>query len=118
MPYGNPCSDGALPGGVSEAQYMPYCGNQCSVRLLIMVLLYFLWVWHHEYVVVVVVLPQMHSSTYGLTLMCLSYVVNSCGAMICHAPTYTVLKTHITKISELKLRCNVLSSRSDAYSIA
>ena len=62
-----------------------------------MMLLYLLWVWHHEYVVAVVVLSQKYSSTYGLTLMCLSYVANLSGAMIWPASTHTVLKMHITK---------------------
>ena len=68
-----------------------------------MVLLYFLRVQHHEYAVAVMVLSRKYSSTYGLTLMHLSYVANLSGAMIQHAPTHTVLKTCITKISELKL---------------
>ena len=49
-----------------------------------MVLLYFLQVWRHEYVAAVMVLSQMYSLTYGLTLMCLSYVANLCSAMIRH----------------------------------
>ena len=43
------------------------------------------------------VLSQKYSSTYGLTLMHLSYVANLSGAMIQCAPTHMVLKTHITK---------------------
>ena len=35
-----------------------------------MVLLYFLQVQHHEYAVAVMVLSQMYSLTYGLTLTC------------------------------------------------
>ena len=76
-----------------------------------MMLLYFLQVWHHEYAVAVMVLSRKYSSTYGLTLMCLSYVVNLSGATIRHAPMHMVLKMHITKISELKLWCNELSGR-------
>ena len=67
-----------------SAQYMPYCGNQHPVRLLIVVLLYFLRVQHHEYVVVVMVLSPKYSSTYCLTLMSLSYVANLNGAAIRH----------------------------------
>ena len=96
-PYGDPCGGDALPGGDSNTQYVLYCGNQRPARLLITVLLYFLWVRHHEYVAVVMVLSQKYSSTYGLTLMRLSYAVNLSGAMIRRAPTHTVLKTHITK---------------------
>ena len=76
---------------------MPYCGNQRPVRLLVTVLLYFLWVQHYEYAVVVMVLSWKYSSTYGLTLMRLSYAANLSGAMIRRAPTHMVLKTHITK---------------------
>ena len=47
--YGDPCGSNALPGGDWGTQYMPYCGNQCPARLLISVLLYFLWVQCHEY---------------------------------------------------------------------
>ena len=53
--------------------YMPYCSNQCLARLLITMLLYFLWERHHEYVSAVMVLFQMYSLTYGLTLMHLGY---------------------------------------------
>ena len=95
--YGDPCSDNALPGGDSNTQYAPYYGNQHPARLLIMVLLYFLQVRHHEYMVVVVVLSQKYSSTYGLTLMHLSYAVNLSSAMIWRAPMHMVLKMHITK---------------------
>ena len=58
-----------LHGGDSNTQYTPYCGNQHPVRLLVMVLLYFLWVQCHEYVAAVMVLSWKYSSTYGLTLM-------------------------------------------------
>ena len=80
--YGSPCGSDALPGGVSKTQYMPYCGNQCPMRLLIMVLLYFLWVWYHKYVAEVVVLSRMYSSTYRPTLMHLSYAANLSSATI------------------------------------
>ena len=60
-----------------------------------MVLLYFLWVQHHEYVAAVMVLSRKYSSTYGLTLTHLSYVVNLSCAMIQRAPMHTVLKAHI-----------------------
>ena len=83
-----------------------------------MVLLYFLWVRHHKYVAVVMVLSRKYSSTYSLTLTRLSYTVNISGAMIWHAPMHTVLKMHITKISELKLGSNELSGRGDAYGVA
>ena len=56
--------------------------------------------------------------TYGLTLTHLSYAVNLRGVTIQRAPMHTVLKTHITKISELKLWSNELSGRGDAYGIA
>ena len=79
---------------------MLYCGNQCSARPLITVLLYFLQVRHHEYAAAVVVLCHMYCSTYGLTLTHLSYAVNLCGAMIRCAPAYTVLKMCISEISE------------------
>ena len=59
--------------------------------------LLFLWVRHNEYAAAVMVLSQKYSSTYGLTLMRLSYAANLSGATIRHAPTHTVLKTHITK---------------------
>ena len=62
-----------------------------------MVLLYFLQVWCHEYGAVVMVLSRKYSSTYGLTLMHLSYVVNLSSAMIRRAPMHMVLKTYITK---------------------
>ena len=75
-PYGDPCVGDALPGGDSNTQYAPYCGNQHPVRLLITVLLYFLRVRHHQYVAAVVVLSWKYSSTYSLTLTCLSYAVN------------------------------------------
>ena len=96
-PYGGPCSGNALPSGDSNTQYTPYCGNQRPARLLILVLVYFLWVWHHKYAAAVMVLSWKYSSTYGLTLMWLSYAANLSGAMIQHAPTHTVLKMHITK---------------------
>ena len=95
--YCDPCSSDALLGGDSNTDYMLYCGNQRPARLLIAVLLYFLRVWHDEYAAVVVVLSQKYSSTYGLTLTCLSYAANLSGAMIWHAPTHTILKTHNTK---------------------
>ena len=116
--YGDPCGGDALPGGDSNTQYAPYCGNQRPVRLLIAVLLYFLRVQCHEYAAAVMVLSRMYSSTYGLTLTHLSYAANLSGAMIQRAPTHTVLKMHITKISELKLWCNKLSGGGDAYGIA
>ena len=97
---------------------MPDCGNQCPVRLFIAVLLYFLRVQCHKYAAAVMVLSQKYCSTYGLTLTRLSYAANLSGAMIQCAPTHTVLKMHITKISELKLWSNELSSRGDAYGIA
>ena len=97
---------------------MPYCGNQRPVRLLIVVLFYFLWVWCHEYAAAVMVLSQKYSSTYGLTLMHLSYVANLNSAMIWHAPMHMVLKTHIIKISELKLWSHELSGGGDAYGVA
>ena len=68
-----------------------------------MVLLYFLWVWCHEYAVAVVVLSRMYSSTYGLTLTHLSYAANLSGAMIQRVPMHMVLKMHIIKINELRL---------------
>ena len=83
-----------------------------------MVLLYFLRVRHHEYAVAVMVLSQKYSSTYGLTLTRLSYAANLSGAMIWRAPMHMVLKTCITKISELRLRSNKLSGGGNAYSIA
>ena len=95
--YSDPCSGDALPGGDSNTQYTPYCGNQCPARLLITVLLYFLWVRHHKYVAAVMVLSQKYSSTYGLTLMRLSYAANLSSAMIWHAPMHMVLRTCITK---------------------
>ena len=116
--YGDLCGGDALPGGDSNTQYTPCCGNQCPARLLIMVLLYFLQVWHHKYVAAVMVLSQNYFSTYGLILMCLSYAANLSGTMIWCAPMHTVLKTHIIKISELKLRSNELSGGGDAYGIA
>ena len=76
-------------------QYTPYCGNQRPVRLLIAVLLYFLRVQHHEYAVAVMVLSRKYSSTYGLTLMHLSYAANLSGATIRRVPTHMVLKMHI-----------------------
>ena len=116
--YGDQCGGNALPGGDSNTQYMPYCGNQHPVRLLIVVLFYFLQVQHHKYAAAVMVLSQKYSSTYSLTLMHLSYAANLSGAMIWHAPMHMALKMHITKISELKLWSNELSGGSDAYSIA
>ena len=96
-PYGDPCGGDALPGGDSNAQYAPYCGNQRPARLLIVVLLYFygcsitsMWRWWWF-------CPQKYSSTYGLTLTRLSYAVNLSSALIRRAPMHTVLKTHITK---------------------
>ena len=62
-----------------------------------MVLLYYLWVRLHEYVAAVMVLSWKYSSTYGLTLTCLSYAANLSGATIWCAPMHMVLKTHITK---------------------
>ena len=91
------CGSDALLGGDANTQYVPYCGNQHPARLLITVLLYFLWVWHHEYAAAVVVLSRKYSSTYGLTLMHLSYEANLSDATIRRTPTHTVLKTHITK---------------------
>ena len=60
---------------------------------------------------------RKYSSTYSLTLTRLSYAANLSGAMIRHAPMHTVLKTCITKISELKLRSNELSSGGEAYGV-
>ena len=101
--YGGLCNSDALPSGDLSTQYAPYCSNQCPARLLIAVLLYFLWVWRHEYAAAVMVLSQKYSSTYSLTLMRLSYVAKLSGATIWHAPTHTVLRMHIIEISELKL---------------
>ena len=103
---------------VTQIQYAPYCGNQCPARLLIAVLLYFLWVRRHEYAAAVMVLSRKYSLTYGLTLTHLSYAANLSGAMIRCAPTHMVLKMHIIEISELKLRSNKLSGRGDTYSVA
>ena len=83
-----------------------------------MMLLYFLWVRHHKYVAAVMVLSQKYSSTYSLTLMHLSYAANLSSATIRCAPMHMVLKTHIIKISELKLQSNKLSGRGDAYGVA
>ena len=58
--YSDLCGGDALPGGDLNTQYVPYCGNQCPVRLLIMVLLYILRVWHHEYAAAVMVLSQKY----------------------------------------------------------
>ena len=116
--YGDPCDGSALPGDDSNTQYVPYCGNQPPARLLITVLLYFLWVRRHEYAAAVMVLSRKYSSTYGLTLMCLSYAANLSGATIRRAPTHMVLKMHIILISELKLQSNELSGRGDAYGVA
>ena len=104
--------------GDSNTQYTPYCGNQRPARLLIAVLLYFLWVWRHEYAAAVMVLSRKYTSTYGLTLTRLSYVANLSSATIQHAPMHTVLKTHIIEISELKLQSNELSGGGDAYGVA
>ena len=82
--YRDPCGGNALPGGDSDTEYTPYCGNQCPATLLIAVLLYFLWVWCHEYAAAVVVLSRMYSSTYSLTLTHLSYAVNLSDATIQH----------------------------------
>ena len=95
--YGGLCDGDALLGGDPNTQYVMYCGNQRPARLLIMVLLYFLLVRCHEFAAAVMVLSQKYSSTYGLTLMRLSYVVNLSGATIRRAPMHMVLKTHITK---------------------
>ena len=95
---------------MSRTQYMPYCGNQYPERLLIAVLLYFLWVQCHKYAAAVVVLSQRYSSTYGLTLTHLSYVANLSGT--------TILKMHIIEMNELKLLGNKLYSGGDAYIIA
>ena len=93
--YGDLCDSDALLGGDPNTQYVPYCGNKCPVRLLITVLLYFLWVQHHEYVAAVMVLSQKYSSTYGLTLTCLSYAANLSSATIQCAPnTYGTKDTH------------------------
>ena len=93
--YGNPCGSNALPGGDSKTQYTPYCSNQCPARLLIMVLLYFLWVQCHKYVAAVVVLSQKYSSTYGLTLMHLGYAANLSGATIwCCTDAYSTKDAH------------------------
>ena len=69
-------------------------------------------------VATVMVLSRKYSSTYGLTLTRLSYVANLSGTTIWRAPMHTVLKMHIIKISELKLRSNKLSSGGDAYGVA
>ena len=61
------------------------------------VLFYFLQVRRHEYAAAVMVLSQKYSSTYGLTIMRLSYVANLSGATIWCAPMHMVLKMHITK---------------------
>ena len=83
-----------------------------------MVLLYFLHVQHHKYVAAVMVLSWKYSSTYGLTLMRLSYVANLSSVMIWCAPMHTVLKMHIIKKSELKLGSNELSGGGDTYGVA
>ena len=95
--YGGPCGSNALTGDDSNTQHTPYCSNQCPARLLIVVLLYFLWVRHREYAAAVVVLSWKYSSTYGLTLTCLRNAANLSSATIWRAPMHTVLKTHITK---------------------
>ena len=55
-PYGDLCGGDAPLGGDPNTQYVPYCGNQHPARLLIVVLLYFLWVRHHKYAAVGMVL--------------------------------------------------------------
>ena len=64
------------------------------------------------------VLSRKYSLTYDLTLTHLSFAANLSSATIRRAPMHMVLKMHITKISELKLWCNELSSRGDTHSIA
>ena len=81
--YSDPCGSNTLPSGDSNTQYTPYCGNQCPARLLVVVLLYFLRVQHHEYVVAVMVLSWKYSSTYGLTLTCLSGKLKRCYNTAC-----------------------------------
>ena len=94
-PYGDPCGGNALPSGDSNTQCAPYCSNQYPVRLLIAVLLYFLQVWCHEYVAAVMVLSRKYSSTYSLTLTCLSYAANLRGATIrCYTDAYGTKDTH------------------------
>ena len=95
--YSNLCSSDSPPSGDTSPQYVLYCSNQCLARLLIKVLLYFLWVQHHEYAAAVMVLSWMCSLTYGLTLTCLDYLVNLYGAMIRHcANAYGTKDTHCT----------------------
>ena len=116
--YGNLCGSDSPPGGVSSSQYTPYCGNQHLVRLLIVVLLYFLRVRCHEYVVAVMVLSQMYSLTYSLTLMHLNYVANLCSAMIwCCANVYSTKNAHCNKRNS-NYRFNKLSGGGDTYGIA
>ena len=83
-----------------------------------MVLLYFLWVRRHKYAAVAVVLSRMYSSTYGLTLMHLSYMVNLSGIMIWHCThTYSTKDTHY-EMNELKLLNNMLSGGGNTYSVS
>ena len=61
------------------------------------------------------VLSQMYSSTYSLTLTRLSYAANISGAMIQHcAYTYGTKDAHY-EMNELKLLSNELSGRDNAY---
>ena len=115
--YGDPCGGDSPPGGDSSSQYMLYCGNQCLARLLIAVLLYFLWVRCHEYAAAVMVLSRMYSLTYGLTLTRLSYAANLCSAMIwCCANAYGTKNTHCNKRNS-NYRFNKLSSGGNAYGV-
>ena len=93
--YGTPCGSNSPPGDDTVSAVLPYCSNQCPVRLLITVLLYFLQVQHHKYVVVVVVLSRKYSLTYGLTLMCLSYAATYAVQWYGIVPMHTVLKMYI-----------------------
>ena len=84
-----------MTGGDLSAQYVPYCGNQHPAGLLIVVLLYFLRVRHHEYAAAVMVLSRKYSSTYGLTVTHLSYVENLSGATIwCCTDAYGTKDAH------------------------
>ena len=81
---------------------MLYCSNQCPERLLITVLLCFLWTWHHEYAAAVWFLSRRYSTTYGLPVTHLGYAAQL--KQWCHytaALAYTVLKMNI--MNKLKL---------------
>ena len=60
----------------------------------------------------------MYSSTYGLTLMHLSYVVNLSGTTIQHcAYAYGTKDAHY-EMNELKLLSNELSGGGDTYGMS